>query len=457
MPSKLLAATCLLASAAALKAPTRLSKYVSPAQAVAAGGAVEGSKSSVTTSTLNLAKNIVGSGVLALPAGVAACSTARKASLPACGLIAVLGAISAYCFALVGRACEATGTNSYRTAWEASVGEGTGSLITGITSFKTLVGCISYCIIIGDTATALAASTALPALLKRRDVLLPLIGGGFLFPLSMLRDMKALAPASIIGLSGMLYTAGVCVWRALDGSYVVGKGRHALALAASGSALPSFGAGASAGGALLFVSMLATSYLAHYNAAAYYVELERPTLARYNRVVYGGFAIAVAFFCSLTAAAHATFGKASAGFILNSFAATDAFANAARALVGLAVACTYPLLFKGARDGFFELTKASPKAQEDLRTPITVALTALSVLAGIVVTDLGFVVAFGGAVLGSAIIYILPTQIALAAAKKGKLALSGAEKKVCQGVRAMGYVLGALGATASVLSRMGKI
>ena len=48
-------------------------------------------------------------------------------------------------------------------------------------------------------------------------------------------------------------------------------------------------------------------------------------------------------------------------------------------------------------------------------------------------------------------------EIRTRAAKKGKFALSNAEKAVCKGVRAMGYVLGALGATASVLSRMGKI
>ena len=60
--------------------------------------------------------------------------------------------------------------------------------MTAITAFKTLVGCISYCIIIGDTATALAARAAAPALLQRRDVLLSIVGAGFLFPLSMLRD-----------------------------------------------------------------------------------------------------------------------------------------------------------------------------------------------------------------------------------------------------------------------------
>mgnify|MGYP007045177066 CR=1 FL=1 len=76
---------------------------------------------------------------------------------------------------------------------------------------------------------------------------------------------------------------------------------------------PVFGGAFSPGGSLLFVSMLATSCLAHYNAAAYYDELENPTLPRYNRVVYGGFAMAVGFFVSIAAAGHRTFGAASQG------------------------------------------------------------------------------------------------------------------------------------------------
>merc|ERR1712094_17756 len=75
---------------------------------------------------------------------------------------------------------------------------------------------------------------------------------------------------------------------------------------------------------------------------AYYDELENPTLPRYNRVVYGGFAMAVGFFVSIAAAGHRTFGAASQGLILNSFAGADKLANAARALVGVAARARTP-------------------------------------------------------------------------------------------------------------------
>jgi len=444
---------CAAPANALYKPHQRVSK---PGTVRGGAAAVESSKSSVTASTLNLAKNIVGAGVLALPAGVAAVSKSKSAGLPASALIGVLGLVSAYCFALVGRACAATGTTTYRGAWEASVSESTGAAITAITAFKTMVGCIAYCIIIGDTAGSLLGGAAIPAMLKRRDVVLSTVGAAFLFPLSMLRDLKSLAPASIVGLGGMLYTALIVVLRCFDGSYAPG-GKLLASLAAEKGALPSFGAGMSIGGGLQFVSMLATSYLAHYNAASYYAELENPTLPRYNRVVYGGFAMAVGFFVAIAAAGHRTFGAASQGLILNSFAAADGLANAARALVGVAVACTYPLLFKGIRDGVWDLAGANPETQEKYRTPLTVGLVALTVLAGIKITDLGFVVAFGGAILGSAIIYIIPSQIALSAVKKGKMVMSGTERLACRGVNALGYTLGLLGGAACILSKLGKI
>ena len=213
-----------------------------------------------------------------------------------------------------------------------------------------------------------------------------------LFPLSMLRDLKSLAPTSMLGLAGMLYTALVVVLRGLDGSYA-GDGKLLAALVAEGKPTPSFGTGSSPGGALLLVSMLATSFIAHYNAANFYVELENPTLARYGTVAGLGFSIAVAFFCAVATFGHRTFGSAAQGFILNSFADADALANVAKSLVGVAVAFTYPLLFKGARDGLFELLGSSDDDKENMRTPVTAALVAVTVLAGVTIRDLGFVVA----------------------------------------------------------------
>ena len=225
--------------------PPRAAVISADAPALVRGGATADSGaqelSSTPQSIFNLAKNIVGSGVLALPAGAAAvCPRSSGRSIGAAiGLVALLGALSAYCFALVGRACAALGVTTYREAWEQGVDENSGWLVTATCAFKTLSGCISYCIILGDTAPqmarallgeAMVGAGAPLALLARRDASLALLGSLVLLPLSLLRSLKALAPASLLGTAGMVYTALFTSARALGGAYAPG-GRLALALA----------------------------------------------------------------------------------------------------------------------------------------------------------------------------------------------------------------------------------
>ena len=157
----------------------------------------------------------------------------------------------------------------------------------------------------------------------------------------------------------MVYTALFTSARALGGAYAPG-GRLALALAkergaakaaagAAAAALPAF----SLPGFVNLVSMLATAFVCHYAAATYYEQLADK--ADYNKVVAGGFGGSIVLMSMIVAAGVATFGRGVAGSVLNSYAAADGLATAARAAVGAAIACTYPLLFSGLRDGIFEL------------------------------------------------------------------------------------------------------
>ncbi|KAJ1445204.1 transmembrane amino acid transporter protein-domain-containing protein [Pelagophyceae sp. CCMP2097] len=429
-------------------------KVLGRAEASGRGGAVVAApaqKSSAVTSTFNLAKNIIGSGVLALPAGVAAFSDSRLALGPAVSLIVVLGVLSAYCFTLVGRACAALGSRTYRGAWERAVGEDSGWLITLLCVFKCLTGCLAYTIILGDTGTSLARTYVggpLGTIFGRRDALLGILGASVLLPLALLESLAALAPASLLGLAGMLYTTAFCVLRACDGTYAAG-GRLRAALPVA--RLPVFGNAVDGPSALVLVSMLATAYVAHYNAAKYYDELE--DRSQFNAVVAGGFGLAIAVFSAVTVAAFFTFGGASAGFILNSYASTDALAAAARAAVGVSVACTYPLLFAGLRDYVYEMAPSLRR----FRTPLTAGLVATTVAAGIVLTDLGFVCAFGGAVLGSLVIYVIPTKIVLSAQAKGAMKLSKPELLLCRGLHVLGIGLAALGGAVTLLKQFGRL
>lgn len=132
-------------AAAIPKAP--LTKLKSDAAAAAASGASQegdGGEATIPNEVFNLVKGIVGSGVLSLPYGIAVYGNAPSAVLPATILITLMGLISAYTFGLIGRVCQATNTQSYSDAWDATVGTSSAWLVAFSCVFDCFAGCLRY-------------------------------------------------------------------------------------------------------------------------------------------------------------------------------------------------------------------------------------------------------------------------------------------------------------------------
>jgi amino acid permease len=212
----------------------------------------------------NLVKGIVGAGVLSLPAGIAAWANAPSAVFPAVALITIIGALSGYGFALIGRVCAYTDTKSYRDAWSASVSEKTSWLPAVAVTFKTICAILAYSMILGDTFKSLFAMAGIMA---SKTVILWGITGAVLLPLCLLKNLSSLAPFSLVGSLGMMYTAVAMTIRYLGKSYV-GSGKFATDCApALQPAFGSIGAsGALTPSAAILVGMLSTAYMAHFNA-----------------------------------------------------------------------------------------------------------------------------------------------------------------------------------------------
>jgi amino acid permease len=106
------------------------------------------SGATVTELIFNLIKGIVGAGVLSLPAGIAAWGSAPSAVVPAVAMIAIIGALSGYGFALIGRCCAYTNTESYRDAWSATVSEKSSWIPACAVTFKTICAVLAYSMIL---------------------------------------------------------------------------------------------------------------------------------------------------------------------------------------------------------------------------------------------------------------------------------------------------------------------
>lgn len=203
--------------------------------------------------------------------------------------------------------------------------------------------------------------------------------------------------------------------------------------------------------------MLSTAYEAHFNAPLFYRELQNNTIPRYTKMVSTSFLASVITMSAVTAFGFLTFGGASSGFILNNYANSDRLASLARVFVATSILFSYPLCFVGLRDGIREMRGVKPGEPKG-RTAWTIGLLGFVTASSLKLTDLGFVNSFGGALVGSGIIYAFPALMFLRPLRK-KLA-AGAEKlgggvrremAANSGIFVTGLIMGVLGCTVSVL------
>ena len=401
----------------------------------------------------NLVKSIVGAGVLTLPAGIAAFGNAPSAVLPATLLIALIGSLSAYGFCLIGRVCALTQTTSYRDAWTRTVSASSSWIPAWSVTLKTICATLAYSMILADTFTALAQSAGIMGATK--SATLVVITTTLLLPLCLMKNLSSLAPFSLLGSLGMIYTAVAMTIRYVTNAYVPGVGTLVTHLAPA--LRPRFGTlGAKAAlspSVTILLGMLSTAYMAHFNAPKFYTELKQNTVPRYATVVSASFGISILVFAVMASMGFLTFGAASAGLILNNYSTHDVLMGWSRLAVAISIVFSYPLAFVGARDGILDLLQVKDRSAKLLNS-LTVALLSSLTVAALIVPDVSFVLALAGATLGNALIYIFPGIMWRGAVKRSTTATASQKRevKLAMGSAVFGLVMGALGAVKAIQS-----
>ena len=428
MRVRLLVCALLVSACLAITGPQkpRATTLVAAADDVKKGLVLQ-SSSDVPASVFNLAKTILGAGILSLPSGVAAFTDDVGGLWPASGLLVVMGLISAYSFASIGRACRLHDVRTFSDAWGKSVGPKSAVVISSVITLKTFFSCLAFSIIIGDSFSSIFKSFGLPAVLTTRTNVILGLTSLVIFPLCLLKNLDALKTTSIMGLGGIVYCALFMAVRLVDGSYRGPNGRFFKDI--SDAVKPSFNqrvttaaAASSSSSHAIFVliSMLSTAFVAHYNAPKFWAELKNKTAQRYHTVIASAFGFAAAMYLSVMWTGFLTFGGHSTGFILNNYSGKDAFATVARICIGLAILFGYPLVFSALREGLFDLLRlpAVGDARAKHNVPATAVLMALITALALKLTNLGLVVSLSGALIGAMLIYFVPAVMNICNIKK---------------------------------------
>lgn len=184
---------------------------------------------------------------------------------------------------------------------------------------------------------------------------------------------------------------------------------------------------------------------AHFNAPKFYLELKENTMPRYNALVSWSFGISIVLMGYITMAGYLTFGKNCQGFILNNYSTNDVWIAGSRIAVAVSLVFSYPLAFVGMRDGVVDLLGVpSEKRTESLLNSLTIAMLAILTTLACILTDVSFVLSFGGATLGNALTYLYPALMYTAVNKKQDRGEDLAVR-VSQVAAVAGVIMGAIG------------
>ena len=405
----------------------------------------------------NLVKSIIGAGVLSLPAGIALMASNGAVSnsntivvSTACLLVAVMGGISAYTFSLIARVCTMTNSSTYAECWKATRGSSFAWVVALSSTLDCFAGNLTFSMVLADTFRQLFSSLfefgaknnpaffANLEFYNTRSRVLLLVTVTSLIPLCCVKNLSSLAPFSLVGILGILYTAFVIGLRYFDSSYKLPNGRFLADLESA----PSFlGTGSGEGAsllqniqnpkALIFVSMLSTAFIAHFNAPKFYRELKdadsQPKRFHLG-VVAPSFAACVLFYAFVSSMGYLTFGSATKGMILSNYSTNDILISLSRFALGISLITSYPLLFVGLRSGIVDLinqlspllNRGEKKDTTQQQQPkqfeltdrqsdkFTVVLVSLITILALKTTDITFVASMSGALLGTSLIFIFP-------------------------------------------------
>lgn len=418
-------------------------------QALVSDGAQKKRGSPLMLTVANVAKTILGSGILSL-------SWAFFYSTMWPGLLftVLIGFLAAFSYVMLGHCSEITGMRSYSAIWSHAFGTGFAWLPDLAVVTNGLLACLAYLIIIGDYLPRGLESIGIHwAPLHQRHVVILLVWT-LILPLNFLRDLSALGYTSIIGTVGTLYTCLTLVGEAVE-------------RADDQADWQPFRLGP---GIFLMMPTMAFAFFGHFNAPDLYQQLEGRSLARWIKVTtlaYG--------FCFLVIVACAVSGYIMFGSGLSLEGRSNVLTapefkgkpdvEAAYLATSFSVACSMPLQAQAARDAIEALwlraLPASAAAVDEglRRSLLTLLCLTLTLALSMVCQELGLVAEITGAVQASLLMFILPSMMYLKLASGSKVGPGNhcafLHRWIPMFSIATGITVGTLGVITAVLRQMG--
>lgn len=404
------------------------------------GGNDQAQLPSTMIGSMHLAKSILGTGWLSLPAGVSALAAEAgqgHALQNALMLLAIFSAASAMTYREVAVSADATNSGTFAQAYEKSGAPGGNNAAATVCVLNCLAGCVSFAVLLGNVAESALSNWAglepTPGFeLAHRLAAVAAVVFGLLGPLCAKLDFKSMGWTSSLGITATVATALVMVSRFSDGSYtqpgLESSGSLDAIVAEAARARSEMHLAPSSiqsNGFVVMCALLANSFTAHHTAPQLRQSIRSSgssssteDSASFDLVIAGGFALSAAVYAVAIVCGYATFGSECQGNVLDNYRDSDSLAGVARLATLASVACSFPGMFLGLRDSLQDLLGSARDADDAPAWLNPALLATITLLAGCC-KDLADASACQGAILGCCLVYVMPAL--MAASRHGNL------------------------------------
>lgn len=392
---------------------------------------------------LNIVKNIIGSGMLALPYSFASMGWALGACLSCFSL--VLAATSTWLLVQSSEMVQKEGweARSYRELALAAWGRNAARGVDAVIALYTCGPLISYGKLIMQFLRPPLEHFGAPAFVYSRAFLLPLACCA-LVPLLASKSIDRLKVTSLFGNVAIVYAVGVVFVGWVRGGAPVSESVVAV------------GQGVRV---LQGLALTTGSWNFHYNMPVYYRELQDRSPRRMMTIIAAVYATVFSFYVLFVSGGYLRFGDDTQSNIINNLPETSSSVLVCQLLLGLMIIATYPIVGFATRSAFARAFVGTEDLDPAHRWLLALLLVLVTIVISVLVPNIGVVLSLDGAVFGVAQQLVIPAGFYLTLSRRASLrdqssgdAPQKSHRWLGLAVLAAGLVLGPLGFTGTVIT-----
>ncbi|KAJ3120241.1 hypothetical protein HK098_004765 [Nowakowskiella sp. JEL0407] len=369
----------------------------------------DSSRSGIWDATFNFTNSIVGAGIIGLPFALL-----EAGFVTGIILLFLLTFIVDYTVTLLVADGKLAGQKSYqRLVWHCFGNKGL--IVISVFQFIFAYGAMcAYAVIVGDTLPSVFShiipkTSIFYSILTNRRLMISACTLFVSLPLSLYRDISALAKTSLLSLVAIVYILiAVAIRSPQMGADSVGKPEEKFTVIGPG--------------VFQAIGVISFAFVCHHNTFLIYGSLKTPTMDRMALVTHFSTGLSLLLCLILAITGYLTFTDKTQGNVLNNFPNDDTLINSARALFAVNMFLTFPLECFVCREVIYTYFFQHPEKVDLLNESmdphasvstfhhlfVTTALSVSAMLIALLTCDLGFLLELTGGLAATVLAFILP-------------------------------------------------